>query len=144
MRRSPHLQLHYDRRRPRRPARRIGPNAAKVPRLPQAANRGIPHAPHAKRHFHQRTAGIGILTKEQALAYACSGPMLRGSLRKDLGDPEWDLRKAEPYAARTYDFKAVIPPFDVAPRKPSSAIAGTGSTFACWRCSRASRSSNRA
>src|SRR5438105_5163529 len=43
--------------------------------------------------FIQRTASIGILTRETALDYACSGPMLRGSLRRDLGDPDWDLRK---------------------------------------------------
>src|SRR6187551_3067968 len=30
--------------------------------------------------FIRRTAGIGIMSKDMALAYACSGPMLRGSL----------------------------------------------------------------
>ena len=75
--------------------------------------------------FIQRTAGIGILTREQAIAYGCSGPMLRGSLRKDLGDPDWDLRKTEPYSGyEQYDFKAIIPPFDVA---PPEAVVGD-----CW------------
>src|SRR4051812_12164040 len=32
--------------------------------------------------FVQRTAGIGVLSKQMALDYACSGPMLRGSLRR--------------------------------------------------------------
>jgi NADH-quinone oxidoreductase subunit D len=75
--------------------------------------------------FIQRTAGIGILTKEQAIAYACSGPMLRGSLNSKLGDPDWDLRKIEPYCGyEQYDFKAIVPPFDVA---PPEAVIGD-----CW------------
>ena len=47
--------------------------------------------------FVQRTAAIGIMSKDLALGHGCSGPMLRGSLSRDLGDPEWDLRKTEPY-----------------------------------------------
>src|SRR5579864_5690230 len=47
--------------------------------------------------FVQRTANIGIMSKEMALQHGCSGPMLRGSLNRDLDDPEWDLRKLEPY-----------------------------------------------
>src|SRR5918911_3933866 len=43
--------------------------------------------------FVQRTANIGILSKEQALSYACSGPMLRGSLDRRKGDPGWDPRR---------------------------------------------------
>src|SRR5207248_818888 len=66
--------------------------------------------------FVQRTANIGILTKELALSHACSGPMLRGSLDRDAGDPAWDLRKVEPYSGYdTYDFKAIVPPFAEAP-----------------------------
>ena len=42
--------------------------------------------------FIQRTAGIGVLRPEAALAYAITGPNLRGSgIRRDL-------RKEEPYA----------------------------------------------
>src|SRR5215470_5664229 len=63
--------------------------------------------------FVQRTAGIGILSKEMALSHACSGPMLRGSLDRTRGDPEWDLRKIEPYCGyENYDFKVIVPPFD--------------------------------
>jgi NADH-quinone oxidoreductase subunit D len=63
--------------------------------------------------FVQRTANLGIMTKEQALAYGCTGPVLRGSLDRRKGDPAWDLRKTEPYCGyETYDFRAVIPPFD--------------------------------
>ncbi len=83
--------------------------------------------------FVQRTAGIGILSKELALSHACSGPMLRGSLNRKAGDPEWDLRKLEPYCGyETYDFKVIIPPFDddyygVPYRTPRGAVIGD-----CW------------
>ncbi len=43
------------------------------------------------RIFRQRTVDIGIVTREQALDWGFSGPMLRGS-----GVP-WDLRKSQPY-----------------------------------------------
>ncbi len=75
--------------------------------------------------FIQRTAGIGILSREMALAYGCSGPMLRGSLNRNLGDPEWDLRKLEPYCGyEQYHFKAIVPPFAEA---PPEAVLGD-----CW------------
>ncbi|HZT79748.1 MAG TPA: NADH-quinone oxidoreductase subunit D, partial [Gemmataceae bacterium] len=62
--------------------------------------------------FVQRTANIGNLSKEMALAYGCTGPVLRGSLDASKGDPAWDLRKTEPYCGyEQYDFKAIIPPF---------------------------------
>lgn len=83
--------------------------------------------------FVQRTAGIGVLTKEMAISNACSGPMLRGSLNRKLGDPDWDLRKLEPYIGyETYDFKVVLPPFDddyygVPYRAPRGAVIGD-----CW------------
>jgi len=63
--------------------------------------------------FVSRTANLGILTKEMALANGCTGPMLRGSLDRRAGDPEWDLRKIEPYCGyEQYNFRAVVPPFD--------------------------------
>jgi len=43
------------------------------------------------RIFKQRTVDIGVVTKDQAVEWGFSGPMLRGS-----GVP-WDLRKAQPY-----------------------------------------------
>jgi NADH-quinone oxidoreductase subunit D len=43
------------------------------------------------RIFRQRTVDIGIVTAEQALDWAFTGPMLRGS------GVAWDLRKAQPY-----------------------------------------------
>jgi NADH-quinone oxidoreductase subunit D len=62
--------------------------------------------------FVQRTANIGNLTKEMALNYGCTGPVLRASLDASAGDPAWDLRKIEPYCGyEQYDFKAIIPPF---------------------------------
>ena len=72
--------------------------------------------------FVKRTANIGNLTKEQALSYGCTGPMLRGSLDRSQGDPAWDLRKIEPYCGYDqYDFQAIIPPFD---DKPAGAVIG--------------------
>jgi len=43
------------------------------------------------RIFKQRNVDIGVITKEEALAWGFSGVMLRGS------DIPWDLRKAHPY-----------------------------------------------
>jgi NADH:ubiquinone oxidoreductase subunit D len=42
--------------------------------------------------FRARTVGVGVLTPEVAVAYGCTGPMLRGS-----GVP-YDIRRAEPYS----------------------------------------------
>jgi len=82
------------------------------------------HTLLTKNHiFVQRTANLGILTKEQALSYGCTGPVLRGSLNADAGDPAWDLRKIEPYCGyEQYDFKAIIPPFPE--WKPTEAVIG--------------------
>ena len=47
-----------------------------------------------------RTQGIGVLTRAQALALSCTGPMLRGSGVK------YDIRKARPYCGyENYDFE---------------------------------------
>jgi len=43
------------------------------------------------RIFRQRTVDVGIVSKDEALDWGFSGPMLRGS-----GVP-WDLRKSQPY-----------------------------------------------
>ncbi|MDR3425677.1 MAG: NADH-quinone oxidoreductase subunit D [Alphaproteobacteria bacterium] len=43
------------------------------------------------RIFRQRTVDIGVVTKEQAVAWGFSGPMLRAS------GVAWDLRKSQPY-----------------------------------------------
>ena len=45
------------------------------------------------RVFRQRTVDIGIVTKEQALDWGFTGPMLRAS------NVAWDLRKSQPYDA---------------------------------------------
>jgi NADH-quinone oxidoreductase subunit D len=53
-----------------------------------------------------------------ALDYGCTGPMLRGSLDRSKGDPDWDLRKVEPYSGyEQYDFQAIVPPWPEAPRQ---------------------------
>jgi NADH-quinone oxidoreductase subunit D len=41
--------------------------------------------------FIKRTANVGVLPKDVAINYACSGPMLRGS------GVDWDLRRDDPY-----------------------------------------------
>jgi NADH-quinone oxidoreductase subunit D len=72
--------------------------------------------------FVKRTANLGIMSKEMALSYGCTGPVLRGSLDASQGDRAWDLRKVEPYCGyETYNFKAIIPPF---PEKPFDAVLG--------------------
>ena len=45
------------------------------------------------RIFKQRTVDIGVITRDEAITYGLSGPMLRAS-----GVP-WDLRKSQPYVA---------------------------------------------
>jgi len=75
--------------------------------------------------FVKRTCGIGILSKELALNYGCTGPVLRGSLDQSKGDPDWDLRKTEPYSGyERYKFDIPIPPFAEA---PPEAVIGD-----CW------------
>ena len=75
--------------------------------------------------FVERTANLGILPKELALSYGCTGPMLRGSLDREAGDPVWDLRKIEPYCGyEQYDFEAIVGPF---PERPPQAVLGD-----CW------------
>jgi NADH-quinone oxidoreductase subunit D len=85
--------------------------------------------------FVKRTANIGLLSRDMALGYGCTGPMLRGSLDRTQGDPAWDLRKIEPYCGyENYEFKAIVPPFTdafyddeefgVRPRTPPGAVIG--------------------
>jgi len=90
------------------------------PRIPEY------HALLTNNHiFVKRTAGIGVLSKEMALNYGCTGPVLRGSLDRTKGDAEWDLRKTEPYSGyEDYQFDVVLPPFDTA---PPGAVIGD-----CW------------
>ncbi len=76
--------------------------------------------------FIQRTANIGVMSQANGSGpMVAPVPMLRGSLNRDLGDPEWDLRKFEPYCGyEQYQFKAIIPPF---PEAPPEAVLGD-----CW------------
>jgi NADH-quinone oxidoreductase subunit D len=72
--------------------------------------------------FVKRTANIGVMPKQMAIDYGCTGPMLRGSLNRSAGDSDWDLRKLEPYCGyEQYNFKAIIPPF---PEKPADCVIG--------------------
>lgn len=55
------------------------------------------------RIFKTRTVDIGVVTKEEALDWGFSGPMLRGS------GIAWDLRKAQPYDVYDrMDFKVPV------------------------------------
>ncbi len=50
--------------------------------------------------FLTRTKNIGVLSKEKAINYACSGPVLRGS------GVQWDLRVDDPYGVYDkFDFE---------------------------------------
>ena len=42
--------------------------------------------------FVKRTASVGVLPKDVAMNYGCTGPMLRGS------GVDWDLRRDDPYS----------------------------------------------
>jgi NADH-quinone oxidoreductase subunit D len=90
------------------------------PRIPEY------HALLTHNHiFVKRTAGIGVLSKEKALNYGCTGPMLRASLDRSQGDRDWDLRKTEPYTGyEQYSFDIPQPPF---PEAPADARVGD-----CW------------
>jgi NADH-quinone oxidoreductase subunit D len=81
------------------------------PRIPEY------HALLTDNHiFVRRTGNIGVLSKEMALSYGCTGPMLRASLDRSKGDPDWDLRKTEPYSGyEQYAFDVPLPPYDHAP-----------------------------
>jgi NADH-quinone oxidoreductase subunit D len=53
--------------------------------------------------FIERTANVGILTKEQCLDFGATGPVLRGS------GVNWDLRKNRPYGLyEKFDFDVVV------------------------------------
>jgi len=90
------------------------------PRIPEY------HALLTNNHiFVKRTAGVGVLSKEMALSYGCTGPMLRASLDRTKGDPDWDLRKTEPYSGyEQYAFDVPLPPYAAA---PPGAVIGD-----CW------------
>ena len=53
--------------------------------------------------FIERTANVGVITREMALSYNITGPNLRGS------GIQWDLRKDETYSGYdTYDFEVPV------------------------------------
>jgi NADH-quinone oxidoreductase subunit C/D len=53
--------------------------------------------------FRARSVGVGVLPPEMAVAYGCTGPLLRGS-----GVP-YDLRRADPYSVYDqFDFDVVV------------------------------------
>jgi NADH-quinone oxidoreductase subunit D len=53
--------------------------------------------------FIQRTANVGVINKKDAIAYGCSGPVLRGA------GVNFDLRKDEPYSIYDrFDFETAV------------------------------------
>lgn len=53
--------------------------------------------------FIERTAHVGVLTKEQCFDYGATGPVLRGS------GVNWDLRKNRPYGIyEKFDFDVIV------------------------------------
>jgi NADH-quinone oxidoreductase subunit D len=65
--------------------------------------------------FIERTANVGVLSKEMALSYNVTGPNLRGS------GVQWDLRKDIPYCGyETYTFEVPV------------GLGKFGSLGSCW------------
>jgi NADH-quinone oxidoreductase subunit D len=53
--------------------------------------------------FIQRTANVGVISREDAIGYGCSGPVLRGS------GVDFDLRKNDPYSIYDrFDFNTAV------------------------------------
>jgi len=53
--------------------------------------------------FVERTADVGVIDAETAIAYGCTGPVLRGS------GVDWDLRRDEPWGIYDrFDFKVAV------------------------------------
>ncbi len=53
--------------------------------------------------FQERTRGIGVLSREKALSYGCTGPVLRGS------GVQYDGRKNNPYSIyERFDFEVPV------------------------------------
>ena len=73
--------------------------------------------------FIKRTSNLGILTREMAISYGCTGPVLRGS------GVDHDLRRdGEPIYTRMYEgykYKIPVAPFDAAFGKtPKEVVLG--------------------
>ncbi len=72
--------------------------------------------------FIKRTAGLGVLSAEQALSYGCTGPVLRGS------GVDLDLRRdGEEIYTRMYagyDFRTHVAPFEAGDNVPREVILG--------------------
>ena len=65
----------------------------------------------------KRTANIGVLSKEMALELRLHRADAAGSLDRTKGDPDWDLRKTEPYCGyeTLRSSTCRCPPFDRRP-----------------------------
>ena len=72
--------------------------------------------------FIKRTAGLGIMPRDMAISYGCSGPVLRGS------GVDFDLRRdgEEIYTRmyKGYDFKIPVAPFTGMTNIPQEVVLG--------------------
>lgn len=69
--------------------------------------------------FIKRTAGVGVISPEDAIAYGLTGPCLRGSGVK------WDLRKCMPYELYDrFDFEIPVGVAGGTDRIPREVVAG--------------------
>ena len=96
-------ELH-PRRRPavRRRRRLRSPRCAPSSRTFRKAHADMCRLLNRNRIFIERTSGIGVLTKEEAINLSCTGPVARAS------GVVRDLRKDEPYLAyKDFDFKVI-------------------------------------
>ena len=117
----------------------------RVPRLPQAAHRGISHPADdatTSSSSARPTSASCRRRRPSATAAPARCCAARSTARK--GDPDWDLRRIEPYCGyETYDFKVVMPPFDdrwgwQRRRNGHRRLLAPLLWCACWRWSRAS------
>lgn len=71
--------------------------------LPSRITRDVEDLLTRNRIFVDRLQGVGVISREVALGYGLTGPVLRGS------GVEWDLRKERPYLGyEEYDFDVPV------------------------------------
>lgn len=71
--------------------------------LPSRVERDVEDLLTTNRIFVDRLQGVGVISKETALGYGLTGPILRAS------GVEWDLRKERPYLGyEQYDFDVPV------------------------------------
>ena len=79
----------------------LGRRCREVPRLLQAAHRGVSHAADDQSHLREAHGQASAsCSQEMALSYGCTGPMLRGSLEpQPRAIPTGTCARSNPIAA---------------------------------------------